>query len=395
MAKSAEIELREYRDRTTGRNIRQLTDHRCHSHHLYFTNPGWFTGRGGEQRLLFGSDRFNRTNLFSVDLAGGSIEQHTDADMPRPPHETSFLFASLSPTRPECYFWRGRDLIAVNLHDNRERLLYTAPADYAVNMTNVSADGRFVHTAIYEDLSNRFSVDLLNGYVGFGEYSAARPTSIVLGIPTDGGAAREIFREQYWIGHVNTSPTKPNLLSYCHEGPWGKVDNRIWCCDTATGRTWAVRQRRSADEVVGHEYWHADGIYLGYHGESRRSNAAGKQESVPGSKTFGRIRFDDTGNEEVTFPHETGHIHSNDYSMVVGDGQGSPQKVIRLWRWNGSGFDGPRILCEHRGSFQVQQLHVHPRFSPDGTKVVFASDRTGYGQVYEIEVGDWDSLPML
>jgi oligogalacturonide lyase len=34
-----------------------------------------------------------------------------------------------------------------------------------------------------------------------------------------------------------------------------------------------------------------------------------------------------------------------------------------------------------------QHTHPHPRFSPDGRRVVFTSDRTGHAQLYEIEIG--------
>jgi oligogalacturonide lyase len=164
------------------------------------------------------------------------------------------------------------------------------------------------------------------------------------------------------------------------------VDNRIWGLDLATGKTWPIRPRTQG-ERVGHEYWHADGVHVGYHGEY-----------PDGRKFFGRVRWDNVDDVEVDFPHQPGHIHSSDFGLIVGDGQGDPRdRVIRLWRWNETAraFDGPRVLCEHRGSFQVQQLHVHPRFSPDGRSVVFTSDRTGYGQVYEVEVGDFDDLPEL
>jgi oligogalacturonide lyase len=36
---------------------------------------------------------------------------------------------------------------------------------------------------------------------------------------------------------------------------------------------------------------------------------------------------------------------------------------------------------------------VHPRFSPDGRQIVFASDARGYGNVYAIDVPDFDALP--
>ncbi|MHC5034545.1 MAG: oligogalacturonate lyase family protein, partial [Planctomycetota bacterium] len=63
--------------------------------------------------------------------------------------------------------------------------------------------------------------------------------------------------------------------------------------------------------------------------------------------------------------------------------------------WNGADFDGPRVLCEHRCSFHVQAVHVHPRFSPDGSYVIYTSDATGYGNVYRVSVPDFDALPPL
>jgi oligogalacturonide lyase len=85
-------------DPRTGVEVLQLTDYRGHSHHPYFTNPGW---HDGGRRLLFGSDRNNRTNLYSVHLETGEITQLTDADQPPPPAETSFLFTSVNPKKEE------------------------------------------------------------------------------------------------------------------------------------------------------------------------------------------------------------------------------------------------------------------------------------------------------
>ena len=45
-------EWHSFEDLETGISIKQLTQHKAHSHHLYFTNPGWYdNGR----KLLFGS----------------------------------------------------------------------------------------------------------------------------------------------------------------------------------------------------------------------------------------------------------------------------------------------------------------------------------------------------
>jgi len=372
-------EWRTSADDQTGVEIRQLTNYKGHSHHFYFTNPGWYDGG---RRLLLGADRGNRTNLYSVDLDSGEITQLTDHDQPPPPAETSFLFASLNPRRAEVYFWNGNDLVALDLHGLRERVLYQAPEGFLTNMTNVTADGKYVCTGLYEDLSSRFKVDLLHGYVGFREYWEAMPRSRVVRIDTESGAAEIVFEEDYWIGHVNTSPSLPHMLTFCHEGPWQKVDNRIWGLDLRNGHTWKIRPT-SAGERVGHEYWFSDGEQIGYHGHS-----------ADGEAFYGSVRYDNTGQVEAPFPADSTHFHSNDLSLIVGDGTRSAP-TLRLWRFRDGSFEGPRVVLTHNGSFHVQILHVHPRFSPDGKHILFSSDMSGYGNVYLVETPAFDSLPRL
>lgn len=368
-----------FTDAQTGISVRQLTHYKGHSHHLYFTNPGWYDGG---TKLLFGSDRANRTNLYSLDLADGGITQLTDRDQPPPPAETSFLFASVNPRRSEAYYWHGRDLFAIDLVTREERPLYHAPDGYLTNMTNVTADGKYVCTGLYEDLSDRFPVDLLHGYVGFREYHEAKPHSQIIRIATDTGASDVVFAETAWIGHVNTSTTLPHALTYCHEGPWDAVDNRIWGLDLTTGRVWPIRPRAEG-ERVGHEYWFADGEHLGYHGAY-----------ADGTPFYGAIRWDDTDRVEAYFPHGSTHFHSNDLRLIVGDGNRTDPRLL-LWRFENGQFGGPRVILTHRGSFHTQVLHVHPRFSPDGQHILYASDASGYGNLHLIAVPEFDALPPL
>jgi len=369
-------EWKDFKHPVSGVEVRQLTDYKGHSHHLYFTNPGWYAdGR----KLLFGSDRENRANLFAIDLETGEITQLTDLEPVGPPHETSFLATCVNPTRDEAYFWYGRQIVALELESLEIRPLWEMPEGFCRSMLNCTADGRFVCAGMFEDLSERFRIDYGRGYIGFPETWAANPLSRIVRGATDGSGGEVVWEGRSWIGHVNTSPTQPHLLTFCHEGPWDKVDNRIWGLDLNTGKAWMIRPREGK-EAVGHEYWLADGITVAYHGRW-----------PDGRKLFGRIRHDNTDRTEVAFAHETGHMHSNDFSLLVGDG--SP--FVRLWRWNGESFEGPRILAEHRSSFHIQKVHVHPRFSPDGRTVVYTSDRSGYGQVYLAPVPDFGALPEI
>ena len=67
-------EWREFSDPVTGVKVKQLTDYKGHSHHIYFTNRGWYHGG---RKLLIASDRENETNLFSIDLETGELVQLT------------------------------------------------------------------------------------------------------------------------------------------------------------------------------------------------------------------------------------------------------------------------------------------------------------------------------
>jgi len=76
----------------------------------------------------------------------------------------------------------------------------------------------------------------------------------------------------------------------------------------------------------------------------------------------------------------------------VGDGS-SGDPYLLLWRFGEGRLEGPRRLAWHRSSFHIQQTHVHPRFTEDAKGVVYTSDHTGYGNVYLVEVPDFEELP--
>ncbi|MDB5083332.1 MAG: Oligogalacturonide lyase, partial [Bacilli bacterium] len=232
------------------------------------------------------------------------------------------------------------------------------------------------------------------GYVGFEETEALRPHSQICLLSLENGESKVIHDEKRWIGHVNASPTQPHLISFCHEGPWEKVDHRIWVMNLETQQAWKIREG-AANQFAGHEYWHADGLHIGYHGFT--DNLEKKE-----GKFLGFVRYDNTEREEFEFPYQNMHIHSNNSNLIVGDGQQANayhgeryQDCIFLWKKSAEGMEGPRILCKHRGSFHIQKIHVHPRFSPDGKQVLFTSDMSGYGNLHMVDVPPFESLPSI
>lgn len=373
-------EIIEFEDYDTRAKVRQLTQYRAHSHHFYFTNTGWYANG---DKLLISSDRNNATNLYGLEIKTGELKQLTDLKPLPLPREVEFLRACVNPTKDESYFLYGLDMIALNLTTLESRVIFTLEEGWDISAINCAADGTHVYASISEDMSDKFRVDYLRGYVGFRETWAAMPLSKIVEVSTDGSGGQYIFEEKYWIGHVNTSPTNPNILTFCHEGPWAEVDNRIWGFDIQKRQAWKIRSPEKG-ENVGHEYWHADGERVGYHGNN-----------ADNTKFLGHCKYDDTDHIENSFPGITGHIHSNDPNLIVGDGSSGKNSdgVVRLWQWNGELYEGPRILCRHDSSAKIQQLHVHPRFSSDGKQVVFTTDVSGYGNVYLVDVPEFGYLP--
>lgn len=368
-------ERKTYTDRLTGLEVTQLTDYKAHSHHLYFTESGWYD-RG--QRLLFVSDRGNSANLYSLHVESGEITQLTvypDNDQ---------LDASLLPDGSAAFIKKDRSLFRLDLSTLEEVLLYEAPDGYRLGNASATACGSYVLTCVQEDLSSSIRLDLGNGYVGHRELMEAAPHSMIIRIDAEKGGAEKVYEAKRFITHINASPVEPWLMTFCHEGPWHLVDHRIWGLDLRSGEAWQIRARLEPGEKVGHEFFYPDGHTIGYHGF--RAN---------GTNFFGSIRYDNTGMEETEFPFNTWHAYADGLGQAIVDGKGDV-KSLTVWRKIGGVYDGPRTLCELRCSFHSQKVHAHPRFSADGKQVLFTSDKNGYGNLYLVQVPEqFDSLPLF
>lgn len=369
-------EVTEYKDRISGVTVHQLTSYLGHSHHTYFTNNGWWDDN---KRLVFNSDRANASNLFSIEMATGKISRLTDFG---PGEKDPVHFANdVNHKRNEIYFIQNDRMYALNLENLEQRFLYQAPSGFHLHGGLTGADGDYVYATLGEDLSDRVYANLSASYVGMRETFYAKPDTRIIRIQAETGKMEELWQENCWIGHVNPSPTKPDLLTFCHEGPWNLVDHRIWVMDTKDCKPYPIRKRKVEEEKIGHEYWFANGEQIGY------------QVHTPDHRSyFGFVRYDGTGEVEapcVPFPSPD-HIHSNDFRLIVSDSG----KAIKLYRYNGTDFDSARVLCMHDGSFFYGSHHPHPRFTADGKQILFNSNVSGYCNLYLADVPeDVTALP--
>jgi oligogalacturonide lyase len=77
------------------------------------------------------------------------------------------------------------------------------------------------------------------------------------------GELKDILREHEWLGHLQFSPTDPNLIMFCHEGTWHEVD-RVWTIHADGSGLSKIHTRTMNMEIAGHEFFSADGRMIWY-----------------------------------------------------------------------------------------------------------------------------------
>ena len=364
----------QYPDPHTGAEVTRLTGYRAHSNHLYFTNNSFYDhGR----RIVFESDRGNALNYFSMELETGEIEQLTNLPQLPYPDEYSIHTGFVDDAKGNCCFFYGDIMYRLSLQDKSLTPIYRVPKGYINHILSISHDGEYVFTSII-----RCDIDQSKGDLPLKQILESNPTSRIIRIPIGGGPETVVWEENSFIAHVNISPTDSSKLTFCHEGPWNMVDHRLWYADLATNRVGKLHECQPG-EIIGHEYWYADGKRIGYHGTNN------------GVDQLGVINFDGTNDRCFPFPFTTGHIFSQDENLIVGDGY-AQGKFLRVWQLTENGYAPPRALCAHKCSFRRQRSHVHPRMTPDGKAVLYTSDETGYEQLYLVKLPeDLSVLPTL
>ena len=196
------------------------------------------------------------------------------------------------------------------------------------------------------------------------------------------GALDKLFTDSAWLNHVQFSSTDPDLLMFCHEGPWHKV-NRIWTINIKTKDTTLIHKRTMDMEIAGHEWFAPNGKTIWFDLQTPRS----VKFFVAGAnlKTGKETRYELQRNEWSI------HFNCNkDESLFCGDG-GDPGQVARaqdgrwvyLFKPNGDHFDATRLVNMKHHNYKLEP-NVH--FSPDGKWIIFRANFEGIENVYAVEI---------
>jgi oligogalacturonide lyase len=213
----------------------------------------------------------------------------------------------------------------------------------------------------------------------------------------DNGKMKILLHSTDWINHLLFSPSDPELLMYCHEGPWQKVD-RVWMIHTDGTHNTLIHKRTMAMEIAGHEFWGLDGKTIWYDWQ------------YPKGQVFFLAGYNLQTGKRIAYHMERNEwsIHFNvtrDADLFTGDG-GDPGQVAKApdGEWielfhpemiplngalNAPDFWQPGIFrSEHLVNMAHHNYRLEPnvRFSPDNKIVIFRSNMFGPTYVFGVEV---------
>ena len=213
------------------------------------------------------------------------------------------------------------------------------------------------------------------------------------------GETKRCNRCTDWLGHLQFSPTDPNLLMFCHEGPWHKVD-RIWTIHPDGTGLQLIHKRTMIMEIAGHEFFGADGKTIWYDLQTPRGEdfwVAGYNLDT-GERTWYHMQRDEWG------------VHFNvspDSSLFSSDG-GDEKMVAHATNGTWLYLFRPELITDRSagnvdtkgliqtGVFRSERLvnmskhdyalEPNAMFSPDMKWLIFRSNMSGASQVYAVEL---------
>lgn len=377
----------EWIDRDTDHRVRRLTGPQGNSRSFYFHNNPFIPGRAGEGDLMvyYGNlpdstnDRIftNRDNrqLFTLNLKTMEKVQVTR-------HPGRIFGEIVGRDRKEVFYQSGDSVFSTHVETLETRLIYVFPDSVMGQVTTLNAEENLLGGVS----SLREKYEILRQYPRKGDFFTrifeARIPHTLISIDVENGTLNEIFSDTAWLNHVQFSPTDPNLMMFCHEGPWHLLD-RIWTVDIRTGDARMMHKRTVHREIAGHEFFSPDGGTLWF------------DLQIPRGETFYLAGLNLATNTEKRYAltRDEWSVHFNispDQSLFAGDGGDSTQvarakrgKWLYLFRPDGDSLRSEKLVNMKHHDYDLEP-NVH--FSPDGKWIVFRANFEGSVQVYAVEI---------
>ena len=317
----------------------------------------------------------NNTQLWSIDLSTKKLTQLTFHSSP--------MSGEVICEKTKTVFFQIKDSVfALDMTTKNERLVAVYPADFRSNIMTVNVDGTLLAGSRATDAEKEILKNNPNKSSYFNLIYDAHLPKTLFTIDVKAGQLNKIFTDSAWLNHLQFSTSDPYLLSFCHEGPWHKV-NRIWHINVNTKKITQVHHRTIDMEIWGHEWFGKSGKMMWFDLQQPKGQTffvGGYEVATGKEKKYSLLRND-----------WSVHYNSNaDETLFAGDG-GDPGAVakapdgqwINLFTPNGDHFDTEKLVNMKHHQYRLEP-NVH--FSPDGKWIIFRANFEGESNVYAVEL---------
>jgi oligogalacturonide lyase len=362
-------------DKDTGHKIIRLVSREGENRSFYFHNNPFLMANGEiNEKMIFYGEVDDNMQLFSVDLKTLKTTQLTN--------KKGVMGEIVGGKTGQVYYQCGDSVFATGVDNLRTRLIYVFPDSIQGKITTVNSDETLLAGAINSPEEAAIFKQYPEKHDYFNRIYEAKLLRSLFTIRIRDGELNKIYSEKAWLNHIQFSPEDPDLLMFCHEGPWHKVD-RIWTVNVNGGEPKLIHKRTMEGEIAGHEFFSPDGKRIWFDLQMPRSVTF----FLSGSdiKTGQETRYSMTRNEwSIHFANSPGQ------QLFAGDG-GDPGQVakaadgmwIYLFHPEGDHFRSERLVNMKHHNYKLEP-NVH--FSPDGKQIIFRANFEGHSGIYTVEI---------
>lgn len=364
-------------DKDTHHKVEKLTLRAGNNRSFYFHNNPFLPTKNSDGTLMvfYGNTSKKDKQFFTVNLETKETTQITN----KKGNKKGEILGSK--TR-KVFFVTRDSIFATDIDTKTTTFIYKFPEDVIASVSSLNADETLLAgTLISKEEEAIFKKHpTKRGY--FDRIYEAKLERTLITINIETGKMEKIHSENAWLNHVQFSPTNPDLLMYCHEGPWHKVD-RIWNIDVKTKVIKKIHERTVHREIAGHEFFSPDGQTIWY------------DLQIPRGETFYLASKTVKTNKAMRYAlkRDMWSIHYNispDLKTFAGDGGDEGQVAhAKDGRWLYH-FTPKKdsLISEKLVNMQHHNYDLEPNvhFSPDGKRIIFRANFEGSTQIYAVEI---------
>lgn len=367
---------KEWVDGDTQHKIKRLVDRAGDNRSFYFHNNPFLASKDGNSTvMIFYGSTDSGDQLFSMDLKSNTIDQLTNS---RGDKKGEIVGKQ---TRKVFYMIHD-SVFATHVDTHTTEFIYTFPDDVVGSVTSLNADETLLGGALITKEENDIFKKNPRKSDYFDKIYEAKLERSLITLNVDTKELENIHSENAWLNHIQFSPTDPELLMYCHEGPWHKVD-RIWTIDIKTKKNQLMHKRTVHREIAGHEFFSPDGKDIWF------------DLQIPRGETFylakRSVYFNDT--VQYAMKRDEWSIHFNispDLKTFAGDGGDEGQVAhAKDGKWlyhfipKGDSLVSEKLVNMKHHDYDLEP-NVH--FTPDGKWIIFRANFEGSTQIYAVEI---------